>query len=601
MFPKEDIIELSSVSRSITQYIPQGQTTTLLFITLFAFLLYGQTLKYSYSDLDDTILLQEDSIFINDLSNIGKAFTQTVFNMRPDADDIYYRPVLVASFILDSQLGRNPAFVYHFSNILFHCLAAFLLFQLFLRLKYDRTLSFVATLFFLAHPSFTTAVAWIPGRNDSLLAVFILGSFITLIDHLRSPSALNLLLNLLCATLALFTKETAIILFLLFFIYMYIEKDKGNSHPLLKPGKVILLSGWLLCILLYYAIRGVALSGKPGTGLAELARLFSEHSPTLIQYMGKLIFPFNLSTYPKMEDTSFLFGLLACAGCIYLFSRKPVLRMPHFITGLAWFVLFLLPAGIIAENALEHRLYVPSIGFFIMCMNTKTIGSLDLKKGVVRWIAGFLLILFCVLTFSHSKNFKDAHTFWSKAVETSPSSATAHFHMGIYYQLRNDPSNAEKEYLTALQGPAIRHLHNNLGKIYLDKGMLREAEEHFRLELQIQPDEVAYYNLFSIREKQGNLEEGKKYLLKALELKPNYEDALNDLGSIYAMEQKYDEALTLFRKATDARPTYTLAHKNIALVYLAKKEYKKAKEYYDSVRQKGIEIRIPMLDTLQAQ
>lgn len=569
-------------------------------ILLLGYLLYGQTTKYGFTDLDDTILIKEDSLFIRNISNTGQAFTQTVFYMRPQERDIYYRPLLVLSFILDAQFKGSSPHVFHITNILFHCIAVFLLFLLLIRLEYKKSTSFIISLFFLSHPAFTAAVAWLPGRNDTILAVFMLGAFITLINYLKKPTTKRLIINIFFFLLCLFTKENAIILPILFVLFLL--KDKSTEiTPSLKHKNTLLFAGWFSCTALYYIARKSVIPDGSATNMHEITRLFKEYSPTLLQYIGKMIFPFNLSTYPKMEDTTLLYGVLALIIIYFSFFRKRAFNPSHFWLGLTWFILFLLPTGIIGENALEHRLYIPGIGFSIMCASNKTINNLSFDKGFPKWIVISTLLLFCILTFLHSKNFKDVDPFWKKARQTSPHSALARLHMGIYYHFNNNIEKAEEEYRMAIQiDPFLKDNHNNLGKIMLDKGLLEEAEMLLKTELEITPDHaLAYYNLSSIRQRQGKYTEAKKYLEKAVTINPNYTDALNDLGTLLAMEKKYDEALQLFHKALQIEPTYKLSHKNIALLYLSKKEYAKAKFYYLNSKNLGINIYIPILDSLK--
>jgi Tfp pilus assembly protein PilF len=300
-----------------------------------------------------------------------------------------------------------------------------------------------------------------------------------------------------------------------------------------------------------------------------------------------------------MEDTTYLFGLLSLIIILIFVYLKREKKLRYYWLGLICFILFLLPVASIKENALEHRLYLSAIGFSLMCMESNFINNIRFDKGVGRWIMIFIVLLFSALTIRNSKNYKDEISFWSKALETSPHSAKAHLQMGSYYQIEGKIENAEMEYKTAIElKPDFPNTHNNLGKIYLDKGNLAEAQKFFLQELRIKPNPVAYYNLSSVQEDNGNFEEAKIYLKKSLEMDPNYADALVDLGILNAREQKYDDALDLLQKTIKSDPKNKLAYKNTALVYLAKKQYVKAKEYYLLSKQMGVDLNIPLLDTL---
>ena len=151
-------------------------------IVLVGFLLYFKAIFFGYTYLDDNNLILENIYFLHDISNIIAAFGQDVFRLISTAD-IYYRPLMTVSLILDAQIGGAAPFIYHFTNLLIHLLGSCLVFLLLNKIGCKRELSFVFSLIFAIHPALSQAVAWIPGRNDSLMAVFALLSFIFFIDY----------------------------------------------------------------------------------------------------------------------------------------------------------------------------------------------------------------------------------------------------------------------------------------------------------------------------------------------------------------------------------------------------------------------------------
>jgi len=165
-------------------------------IFLVGFLLYGQTLFFSYTYYDDNELTLERTAFLQDFRNIPQIFSTDVF-LSAAGDKFYYRPLLNLSFMADAHLGGEVPFFYHFSNILIHIIAVFLLFYFLKKIIKKDSLAFFFSLIFLVHPVLTQAVAWIPGRNDSLLAVFVLAAFITFLNFLENPRLRSYLLYLL--------------------------------------------------------------------------------------------------------------------------------------------------------------------------------------------------------------------------------------------------------------------------------------------------------------------------------------------------------------------------------------------------------------------
>jgi Tfp pilus assembly protein PilF len=73
-----------------------------------------------------------------------------------------------------------------------------------------------------------------------------------------------------------------------------------------------------------------------------------------------------------------------------------------------------------------------------------------------------------------------------------------------------------------------------------------------------------------------NLEKAKKHLEKAIELAPDFEAALNDLGTIYHRRQQYAEAAALFERALKVNPESMTARVNLGGTLIGLKQYEHA-------------------------
>jgi len=97
-----------------------------LLIILAAVIVYGQTIFFDYSYLDDQQLIIDHADILT-RANPGEIFFNDVFF---SSSKYYYRPLLTWSFVLDWHWGGGMVFAFHFSNIIFHALAACLLLYL---------------------------------------------------------------------------------------------------------------------------------------------------------------------------------------------------------------------------------------------------------------------------------------------------------------------------------------------------------------------------------------------------------------------------------------------------------------------------------------
>jgi tetratricopeptide (TPR) repeat protein len=111
----------------------------------------------------------------------------------PQFGSHYYRPTIVATYLLDQALFGRDSFGYHLSVLLWHALATVLVFLLGLQLcrspegsPWELWPPALGGALFALHPIHTESVVWMTGRSDTVAAVFVLGA---LILHLRGRRA----------------------------------------------------------------------------------------------------------------------------------------------------------------------------------------------------------------------------------------------------------------------------------------------------------------------------------------------------------------------------------------------------------------------------
>ena len=118
------------------------------------------------------------------------------------------------------------------------------------------------------------------------------------------------------------------------------------------------------------------------------------------------------------------------------------------------------------------------------------------------------------------------------------------------------------------------------------EGKLKEAEHLYREILKTRPDYMdAINNLGIIFQDHGKLDQAKEYFKKAIELEPDYAEAHNNLGNTLFKLNKFDAAEKSYRKAIELRPDLSQAHFNLGNTLFeinkindSAKSYKKAIE-----------------------
>ena len=75
---------------------------------------------------------------------------------------------------------------------------------------------------------------------------------------------------------------------------------------------------------------------------------------------------------------------------------------------------------------------------------------------------------------------------------------------------------------------------------------------------------------------QGDIEKARRHLQKAIDIAPHFTEALNNLGTIYYHDKKFDKAAELFERALQANPNYYPARVNLGGALISLGDYPRA-------------------------
>lgn len=110
--------------------------------------------------------------------------------------------------------------------------------------------------------------------------------------------------------------------------------------------------------------------------------------------------------------------------------------------------------------------------------------------------------------------------------------------------------------------------HNDRGVMLFHRRELAAAEAEFRKALDIRPDFAeACNNLGLTLSDLGKKDEAVAAFRKAIELSPDAPEAYNNLGCLYRIRKDYQQAVELFNQAIAKREDYSLAYFNLGVAY----------------------------------
>src|SRR6185369_8309206 len=504
--------------------------------------IYGRCLFFGITNADDEVMITGNLPFLRHLGNVVQVFTTDAFYLHKEID--LYRPLQSLTYILDAQWGGDTVFFVHLTNLLLHILSCLTVYHLLLRLEFRKQLACIGALIYAAHYLFMTVVVWIPVRGDLLLALCTFLALLTLIRSLEQADWPNLLLHILFFTLALFAKESAIVLPFVFAAYIWTYRktaDLTGRHRLLPIYYLVAGS-------FYWLLKTAAVADSSDErGVIQFIR----NLRLLPEMVAKFYLPVNMSTLPAYTLSATLSGIVIITGLLALCLYCRRLRQRKALFFLAWFLLFILPGMTYYPNFysfsnehVDHRSYL--ICFGLLLLNLQVVQEFELEQR--RSFKAVVVMLLCYLALfnvSLSRNYRNPEAFALKAIEMGSNSALAYANYGTEKFLQGDEPEALRYLNQSLRivskfMPALHYR----ARIYVNRGMYREALADLDNLLLVDPAyDVTDYGLRgTIKAKLQDYAGAEKDFSSALRLSPEFSEARVALGSLYYAEGRAKDA-----------------------------------------------------------
>ena len=307
------------------------------------------------------------------------------------------RPVVDLSLMLNYQLSGLNVVGWHIFNIGCHMANSFLVYVLILwtltlpalAAQYSekaKRMALFGALLFAVHPVQTEAVTYIITRSELLTSFFYLSTILLFIKGAQTGKFAYYGAATFASLCAMQSKEWAVTLPAVLMLYDFLFLSEGKFKPVFSRWVayvLIALPWWIVLqkVPLFSAAPGASYGFGMETASAT-TRAITPVTYTLTSfnvlwtYMRLLILPINQNLdydYPVARTLfelptllSFLGHLAVVGGSLWVYLRKKQVLIPF---GVAWFYITLSPVQSfvpIIDVIFEHRLYLPSIGFFIV-------------------------------------------------------------------------------------------------------------------------------------------------------------------------------------------------------------------------------------------
>ena len=471
-------------------------------------------------------------------------------------------------------------------------------------------IAFSSAFIFIAHPIQTQAVTYIAQRATSMAAMFYLLSLVMYIkwrlsaeqqtsraadqqnnraaeQQSRSKTTTALLLycaSLFSAILVMKTKEIAFTLPVVIALYefSFFNKTAASQYttsnlrrflyllPILLTLLIIPLSMLNLTAPVETITQDINIQSRETVNITRTDYLLTQFR-VIVTYLRLLIMPVNQSldySYPVYHSffdlqvfLSFLFLLSIFGLAVYLFYISRIthhtLRLTAF--GIFWFFITLsVESSVIPikDVIFEHRIYLPSIGFFIASLSFI---EYFIRRQKVKIVAIVIIVaILSIATFNRNLQWNDPQALWENVLVKFPNNVRAH---------------------------------NDLGVIFKEQEEYDRALISFEKVLEINPNYFpAYYNIGDIKYKLGHYKSAVTYFIEVLKLKPSYHfhlDTLNSLAITYSEMGDNENAVSTFKEAIKLFPSSVMLYNNLGRQYIKMGNFDSAIE----ILKKGLKVR----------
>ena len=512
------------------------------FFSIIAFclpvLLYLQTIKFGFTYFDDNIIIINNINFLSDFGNAHLAFLTDAYIIK---SSLFYRPLQTLLYMVDIKLsGGNNPWIYHLSNILLLGSITSLLFVLLKKLLIPVKLALLGSLIYCIHPLFVPAVSWIPAIGDLMLTLFTLLSFLFLIEFLKNRKYIYLFLNWFSFTIALFCKETAAFLPLLYIIYyftFYSEKHFEKKY-------IILILLYAISGFCWFCMRSTAIDDCSfHEGIFGINSFFS-NLRVIPESLVNFFLPYDISPIPEFSLLKTIVGSGLIVILTILFFKNNERSKKEKIFCFSWFLILMFPPMLYKHKLidyLDHRFILPLIGillFVLFVLPKKWLANGDIKK---PWIMIVIIVILSFYTLIKSSAFSDPMTFYNSAISQNNNSAILFYNRGYLKSKNNDLQGAMDDYNKAISiCPTYEQAYFNRGLTKVNMG-----------------------------DKTGAIDDYDK----SIALRPNYAKTYNNKGVALYSIGRYQDALNNYNKAIEINSNYTDAYFNRSLVKLNTKDY----------------------------
>ena len=566
---------------------------------------YAQTLDYPFQF--DAVGFFADKTFPHEL----KAPIRSLWNSAAVWSFNASRFVAFESFYLNYLAnGVNP-WGYHVVNLAIHIVNALLVYCFVALLGTimarrgtrgttaawpEPFVAWFTALLFAAHPIQTQAVTYIWQRQTSLAFTFYL---LSLVLYLLWSSKLEngwrgmrvwplLAAGLLAGALAMLTKQIAFTLPVAvglaewFFVSGSLARLRKNiARPAAWLPLVAIIPGLTL---LGLNREMVDIDSRSDNILSPFEYLLTQFK-VIVMYLRLLVWPvgqnvdYDISPARTFFEVAPAFAVLLALVVLAVWLFR-INRASSFGVMFGFLTLSVESSLFALEDlAFEHRMYLPTAGFFLAFTVLVFQAANGWLRGSVVFglLAALVAVPMAMATIKRNEVWQDQQSLWHDVLEKSPAKTRSYSHLGILATERGDYDEALRMFQRGLAAkPDAMALKFFTGLVQERRGQLREAKAWFNKVLRLNPKHFgARMALAQLHTEQERYRRAKNEFEAALRIKPRSLRGHLALARLLERMGKEKEAVDEYRQVLTIKPNHVEANRRMRQWHEARGEGEK--------------------------
>jgi Tfp pilus assembly protein PilF len=559
-----------------------GMAAVLAVVALFSAALYLPTTRYDFV-WDDAALITQNSSLIHarPAEILARGFWAGSPQGMSGPSASYYRPLVTLSFSLNLSGSRADPWWFHRVNVILYALAAVAVTLVLWELLHSGAWALLGGLLFAAHSSHVESVAFVSGRTDILLTLFISIAAFALLRSLRKRSRWWWLAVPPAFGCALLSKETAVLFPLLVALApLLVGVRYDRRYWLLVLAVLTVLGG-------YFLLRAGAVPALiPFDTQISLPSRLAAAADTFGLYVRTFFWPSPHRAWneaggaPLIQAPNMIATALLIASALLFALRR---RFRPTLWGYAWTVVFLLPVTSVATigpTAAERLLMLPSAGL-VMVLITALARLTDFRartRGVAAVGCGIAIVLLGADTLVRSRIWRNDETLFTAMVREAPTAPSAYIGLGDAIA-EQQPDSALALYQHALRLDQDNvHARLNAAIILSDKGDQRGAIAYLRSARALEPNsDIVLNNLALAFRDAGEIDSALVAIDRSIAVNPHGTPALHlNRASVLMTAGRVAEAAEEYRRALAQDSTLAGARPELADILQKRGQYDSA-------------------------